>query len=125
MKVECTRHMDAGGSDKSGMYDFRYQYDIYRFIGAEEVLTARSYADAPQETHFLGLEIKGERRFVRRDDFARAFFIEAIDYRKDEGKSELHWLVRTNTKDWLLKSSKLRLNGSIRCLIGSEAPRLR
>jgi hypothetical protein len=56
MKVEATHHIDASEPDENGMYEYRYEYDLYTFTDGEAVLVARSYRNEA-EAHFLRMEI--------------------------------------------------------------------
>ncbi|MBK7146468.1 MAG: hypothetical protein IPH76_15130 [Xanthomonadales bacterium] len=61
MRVDRTRHIDSSEPDASGMLDYYYEYDIYRFVEGAECLVARSYTDSPQEAHFLRWELGSQQ----------------------------------------------------------------
>jgi hypothetical protein len=62
MHVERTHHIDASDRDESGSYEYYYEYDLYRFTLGGTCLVARSYADEPNEAHFLRIEERGSVR---------------------------------------------------------------
>lgn len=41
MHIECVRQIDSSEPDESGMYDYYYEYDIYRFTDGPLCLIAR------------------------------------------------------------------------------------
>ena len=45
MDVQITHHVDASEPDAQGMYDYRYEYDLYTFREGGLALVARSYTD--------------------------------------------------------------------------------
>ncbi len=92
MQVERVRHVDCGEPDASGMYDYEYEYDIYRFSDAATCLVARSYTDTPAEVHFLSIEVAGKSRLLQPADLAHRLCGLAQAYLRREGKREIRWL---------------------------------
>lgn len=92
MQVERVRHVDCGEPDASGIYEYYYEYDIYRFIDAATSLVARSYTDTPAEVHFLTIEVAGKSRTLQPADLARPLCALAQAYLRREGKLEIRWL---------------------------------
>ncbi len=98
MKIERTHHLNITGlDDEDGVFDEPfYEHDFYRFTEGNVVLRARSYRFETHEAHFLGLEIDGTPKFLEPEDFARPLFLEALDYFRQEGKTEFNFLDQTN-----------------------------
>ena len=101
MRVDRSRHIDSSEPDASGVLDYYYEYDLYRFVEGAECLVARSYTDSPQEAHFLTWELGSQRRPFQRSDFARAVVIAAEAFLRTEGKIELKWLGEQGTYERL------------------------
>ena len=92
MHVERTHHVDASEPDDDGMYEYHYEYDIYRFTDDAICLAARSYVHTPDEAHFLGIEVRGHSRMLVDRDLARPLFRSAAEYLQAHGKRDLRWL---------------------------------
>ncbi|RYF38476.1 MAG: hypothetical protein EOO27_50750 [Comamonadaceae bacterium] len=92
MQVERTHHIDASEPDDAGMYDYHYEYDLYRFSDGVRCFTARSYVHQPGEAHFLGIEVRGKPRLLVDADLAQPLFLSALDHLQAHGKTDLRWL---------------------------------
>lgn len=92
MEVEVTHHIDASERDAQGMYEYYYEYDIYRFTGGKMSCAARSYVDEPEAAHFLRISEGKRERFLRETDFQSPLLVAAIDYLRSAGKRKLNWL---------------------------------
>lgn len=92
MIVECTRHLDASEPDGAGMYDYHYEYDIYRFTDGAVCFAARNYVERVEEAHFVSVEVKGTSRRLINADLAHPLFLAAVAHFRGEGKTDLHWL---------------------------------
>ena len=76
MDAVVTHHIDASEPDAHGMYEYRYEYDIYTFTEAGVVLVARGYNNET-EAHFLRIELDGESRPMTRADLNRPIVAKA------------------------------------------------
>ncbi|WP_449465474.1 hypothetical protein [Stenotrophomonas humi] len=92
MQIERVRQLDSSDPDESGMYDYHYEYDIYRFTEGPISFIARSYTDKPDEAHFLSIETDGSRRLLVDADLKHPLFNVAKSHLRSEGKTDLHWL---------------------------------
>lgn len=92
MHVERTREVEASDPDADGMYDYHYEYDLYRFIEGNTCFIARSYADTLDEAHFLSIEVNGKRRLLSDADLSHALFLSALAHLGSLGKVHLNWL---------------------------------
>ena len=92
MHVERTHHVDASEPDEAGMYDYFYEYDIYRFTDGPTCVVARSYAHEPDEAHFLRVEIEGHSRPMTDADFLDPLVFAAQGHLRAIGKVRLSWL---------------------------------
>jgi len=92
MQVERTHQIDSCDPDESGTYDYYYEYDIYRFTDGSICFIARSYADEPDEAHFLRVETNGVRRFLNRVDLKHPLLLSALSHLRKEGKTHVRWL---------------------------------
>jgi hypothetical protein len=92
MRIECTRLIDASEPDELGMYEYHYEYDIYRFTDGCMCFVARSYTDEPDEAHFLGLEADGQSRPILDEDLMHPLLFAAQAYLRAAGKIRLRWL---------------------------------
>ncbi len=93
MRVETSHHIDAGEQGADGLYDYYYEYDLYRFSEQDLTLVARSYVDEPDAAHLLSIEEAGVGRVLARDDLRRALTRRAIDHLRSLGKRKLSWLT--------------------------------
>lgn len=89
MNVVVTHHIDASDGNVQGSYDYYYEYDVYRFSELGETLVARSYADTPDEAHFLRWESHGNVRLLRDCDLKSALFAQAVTHLRRAGKKTL------------------------------------
>ena len=92
MHIERVRRIDASEPDASGMYEYHYEYDIYRFTEGPVCFVARSYTDAPDEAHFLAIEEHGSGRVLVDADLTHPLLLKAQTHLRGEGKEHLHWL---------------------------------
>lgn len=92
MKVDRTHHIDASEPDQAGMYDYYYEYDIYRFTDGLDALMARSYVDESDEAHFLRIEINNCSRLMVDKDLLHPLFLAAHSHLQAEGKLHFKWL---------------------------------
>lgn len=92
MHVERTHHVDASEPDEAGMYEYHYEYDVYRFSNGAICFTARSYVDDPNEAHFLGVMVRGQSRMMVDSDLAQPLFLSALVYLDAHGKTDVRWL---------------------------------
>ena len=92
MQIERTHHVDASELDEAGMYEYYYEYDIYRFSNGAICFTARSYVDDPNEAHFLGVMVSDQSRMMVDSDLAQPLFLSALVYLEGHGKTNVRWL---------------------------------
>jgi hypothetical protein len=92
MRVESSHHIDSSEPDEAGLYEWRYEYDLIKFIEAELVLVARSYADSPEEAHLLRIEERNAVRGVTTADLSGPLAVQAIAYLRNIGKKSVNWL---------------------------------
>ncbi len=59
MRVERSHHIDASQPDIDGMYEWYYEYDLFRFTEGEHTLVGRAYVDSSDKAQFLRLEEQG------------------------------------------------------------------
>ncbi len=55
-------------------------------------MVARSYADDPEEAHFLRIEIGGAGRLLCDEDLSRKLLQDSVRYFKLAGKKRVTWL---------------------------------
>lgn len=91
MKVEISHHVDASEPDANGMYEYRYEYDLFLFSDGRIALVARSYNNET-EAHFLRIEVDGEPRLLTRADLKLPLFASAIAHLRNLGKNQINWL---------------------------------
>ncbi len=92
MHIERVRQIDCSEPDESGMYDYYYEYDIYRFTDGPNCFVARSYTDEPDEAHFLRVEADGSPRTLVDGDLTHPLFHLALSHLRSEGKVRFRWL---------------------------------
>jgi hypothetical protein len=95
MKIEKSHHVDAGPSDANGRFEWRYEYDLYRFIDEPLTLVARSYSSEADSVHFLRLEQEATSRGIARDDLKLPIFHQATVYLRTAGASRVEWLAES------------------------------
>ena len=92
MNVETTHHVDASEPDENGMYEYRYEYDVFSFSDGRVALVARSYNDEKEEAHFLSIEMDGDSRLIARADLKLPLFASAVEHLRSTGKRRINWL---------------------------------
>jgi hypothetical protein len=92
MHIERTRQVDASEPDETGMFEYYYEYDIYRFTDGPICLVARIYTDEPDEAHFLRIESNGSPRSLVDSDLTHPLLLAAQAHLHTEGKRHLRWL---------------------------------
>ena len=92
MQIAITHHVDASEPDAQGMYDYCYEYDVFRFAADGVTFVARSYVDEPEEAHFLRIEVDGSARRMTSDDLSRPLLRQAALHLQSIGKKSLTWL---------------------------------
>jgi hypothetical protein len=90
--VEQTHHVDASDPDEPGMYQWRYEYDLYRFSDGVRSLIARSYTDENDDAHFLRVESPKGIRALRSTDFGDELLIHAVAHLRRAGKTSIRYL---------------------------------
>ena len=94
MHVERIHQVDSSDPDESGICEYHYEYDIYRFTDGSTCFVARSYTDEPDEAHFLRVETHGRPRALTRSDLTHPVFLSAQAHLHSEGKTHVRWLAR-------------------------------
>jgi hypothetical protein len=94
MQIERIHHIDSSEPDESGMYEYYYEYDIYRFTDGPICFFATSYTDTPDQAEFRSAETNGSRRFLKRSDLKHPLFLSAVSHLRSEGKAHILWLSR-------------------------------
>jgi hypothetical protein len=69
-----------------------YVYDLFRFCEGDAVLVARSYAESPQQAHFLRREVASTPVGLTVQDTRAPIFAAAVAYLRAAGLTELEWL---------------------------------
>ncbi|MEO8670679.1 MAG: hypothetical protein ABI411_05140 [Tahibacter sp.] len=104
MRVERTRQIDTSDPDENGLYEYTYEYDIYRFTDGTVSFVARSYTESPEDANFLHIEVDGKRRLLIDSDLKHPLLIAANAYLVRDGKSRLSWLRGVGGSEELLAS---------------------
>jgi hypothetical protein len=91
MNVETTHHVDASEPDANGMYEYRYEYDLFSFSDGRLTLVARSYTNEA-EAHFLRIEADGQSRLLTRANLKLPLFASAVEHLRGLGKKDINWL---------------------------------
>lgn len=92
MHIECSRQIDSSEPDAAGMYEYYYEYDLYRFTEGPVCFVARSYVDEPDEAHFLRLELDRHPQHITDADLSHPVFLAAQAHLLNAGKAQLRWL---------------------------------
>ncbi len=92
MEIRKSHHIDSSEPDENGLYEYRYEYDLYEFSEPGLCYVVRSYNDTPQEAHFLRKEIKGLSETLTENDLKNHLFQSAVQELKKEGKKEIRFL---------------------------------
>ncbi len=107
MQVERTRHIDASEPDDAGLYDYHYEYDLYKFKDGAVCFSARSYVEEPENAHFLGVETDGRSRPMVDADLKHPLFLAALTHFRTHGKTSLSWLSgRGNGYELVVNSTR-------------------
>jgi hypothetical protein len=92
MKVETSCHTDASNPDSRGMYEYYYEYELYRFSEGAVAFVACSYVHEPEAANLLRIEIDGSSRPLTVDDMRRPLLHHVLNYLRGTGKRRLTWL---------------------------------
>jgi hypothetical protein len=92
MHVEKTHHVDASEPDADGLYEWRYEYDLYSFSDASISVVARTYVLEPDAVYFLHIEQGSLHRGITPKEFSLPVFHEAMTYLRDAGFRRVEWL---------------------------------
>ncbi len=111
MKVEQSHHIDASDPENDGMYDWYYEYDIFRFTDGERTLIARSYVDSGDEAHFLRFEEHGKFAGFPAVHLKDPLLWAAVLHLLGTGKTELKCLGRRGS---IPHGARLLVSGSLR-----------
>lgn len=96
MQVEYAHQIDAGEPNERGTFEYRYEYDIYRFIEGDVAIVARSYVDTPHEAHFIRLDRSGTQNALRVEDLTSSLLLQARSHLQQLGKTQFNWLNGAN-----------------------------
>jgi len=99
ISVSSKHCVDKMGPDQDGYYDFYYDYQLFEFSLGTTTLRGRTYEDDPEEAHFLGIEVDGQRRLLSITDFEKPLLRAAIRYFHNSGRTQLNWLDPSNELD--------------------------
>ena len=91
MDIVATHHIDSSEPDAWGRYEWRYEYDLYKFTDGDTSLIARSYK-GESEAHFLRIEIVETHRMLNDTDLRMPLFLTSVEYLRNVGKTKLQWL---------------------------------
>jgi hypothetical protein len=92
MHVEKSHHVDTSEPDTNGLYEWRYEYDLYSFSDASISMIARTYESEPDAVYFLHIEQGSLRRGITPKEFSLPVFREAVAYLRDAGFRRIEWL---------------------------------
>jgi hypothetical protein len=92
VKVEVSHHVDASEPDAQGFYDYHYEYDIFTFSEGNVSFLARTYTDQPNEASFMARHVADRRHLLTERDLQNPLLLEAQDYLRAAGKTDLNWL---------------------------------
>lgn len=92
MHVEKTHHVDASEPNADGLYEWRYEYDLYSFSHASISMVARTYVSELDAVYFLRIEQGTLRRGITPKEFSLPVFREAVAYLRDAGFRRVEWL---------------------------------
>ena len=84
--------VDSMASTEKGLYEYYYEYELYRFSDGARSLVARSYTDESDEAHFLRIETSGGVESLTEESFELALVQTALRHLRSIGKRKLHWL---------------------------------
>jgi hypothetical protein len=88
--------IDKMGPDADGRYEVHYDYEFFEFSLGATSLQGRAYADAPDEAHFLRVQIDGSTRLLTPADLLGIVALAAAQYFRGLGKTQLSWLDSSN-----------------------------
>ena len=92
MEVSVTHHIDCSELRQDGLYDWYYEYHLFRFTEEPMTFVVRSYVDSTDEAHFLGLENGRKTRSLSPGDLELPLFQQAVHYLRESGKFSITWL---------------------------------
>jgi hypothetical protein len=92
MKVETSHHLDASEPDADGMYEWHYEFDLYRFSDGGVTFVARSYVEEPEQAHFINADVDGKARLITEHELAQPLFVAALAYLREIGKTRIELL---------------------------------
>jgi len=92
MRVDKTHHVDRVPPDLNEVAVASYVYDLFRFCEGDAILVARSYAERPQQAHFLRREVGSAQIGLTVQDTRTPIFAAAVAYLRSAGLTELELL---------------------------------
>jgi len=97
--VWSQHRIDSMGPDAHGYYEFHYDYVVFDFSLGSTKLLAKAYTDPPHEAHLIRIEEAGTDRFLEPGDLTTVLVRSALQYFRDQGRTDLTWLDQANQLD--------------------------
>ncbi len=97
-RITITHCIDSLGPDSNGMYKAYYDYETIILEMDNETVSAKRYADTPEEASLIRIKDTTGERLLRLDDFNRELIKTAISFLINNGAENLMYLDKFNQK---------------------------
>lgn len=96
--ITITHCIDSLGPDSDGMYQAYYDYETIILEMDNKTVSAKRYADTPEEASLIKIKDSTSERLLRLDDFNRDFIKTAISFLISNGAENIMYLDKSNKK---------------------------
>lgn len=97
-RITITHCIDSIGPDSDGMYHAYYDYETITLELDNETVSAKKYADTPEEASLIRIKDSKGERLLQLDDFNRVLIKTAISFLRNSGAENIMYLDTSNQK---------------------------
>lgn len=95
-RITITHCIDSLGPDSDGMYQTYYDYETITLELDNETVSAKRYADTPEEASLIRIKDATGERLLQLDDFDRDLIKTAISFLVKSGAENIMYLDKFN-----------------------------
>ncbi|WP_419811488.1 hypothetical protein [Bacterioplanoides sp.] len=97
-RVTITHCIDSIGPDSDGMYQAYYDYETIILEVDNETVSAKRYADTPEEASLIRIKDSKGERLLQLDDFNKVLIKTEISFLRNSGSENIIYLDTSNQK---------------------------
>ena len=98
-RIMITHCIDSLGPDSDGIYQTYYDYETIIFELDNETISAKRYADTPEEASLIKFKDSTGERLLQLDDFDRDLIKMAITFLISNGAEKIMYLDKFNKEN--------------------------